>query len=298
MNLLVFLASAIIIFLVAALYSLKRQIKHILLQIKEMNEGESNKYLSISLINKDIIELAAEFNRKIESEEELRRSVIDHETKLKESIANISHDFRTPLTSIIGYIQLLQKSEIDEFQRKNLNIIYKKSYELKNLVDDFFELAVLESNETDLSFNRINIGNLISDIILENVQTLEKANLNLEFNILDNSCFICADEKMLRRIMQNLISNAVKYSTKDVIISLVKKDRVQIKVKNSIGIIEDINTERIFERFYMEDKSRSKKGTGLGLAIVKLLTEKMDGTIMAESENGYLEIVIEFKAIS
>lgn len=166
MNLLLFLASAIIIFLVAALYSLKRQIKHILLQIKEMNEGESNKYLSISLISKDIIELAAKFNRKIESEEELRRNVIDHETKLKESIANISHDFRTPLTSIIGYIQLLQKSEIDEFQRKNLNIIYKKSYELKNLADDFFELAVLESNETALSFNRINIGNLISDIIL------------------------------------------------------------------------------------------------------------------------------------
>lgn len=298
MNLLLFLASAIIIFLVTALYSLKRQIKHMLLQIKEMNEGESNKYLSISLINKDIIKLAAEFNRKIESEEELRRSVIDHEIRLKESIANISHDFRTPLTSIIGYIQLLQKSEIDEFQRKNLNIIYKKSYELKNLVDDFFELAVLESNETDLSFNRINIGNLISDIILENVQILEKTNLNLEFNIPDNSYFICADEKMFRRIMQNLISNAVKYSTKDVIISLVKKDRVQIKVKNSIRTTEDINTERIFERFYMEDKSRSKKGTGLGLAIVKLLTEKMNGTIMAESENGYLEIVIEFKAIS
>lgn len=298
MNLLLFLASAIIIFLVAALYSLKRQIKHILLQIKEMNEGESNKYLSISLINKDIIELAAEFNRKIESEEELRRSVIDHETRLKESIANISHDFRTPLTSIIGYIQLIQKSKIDEVQRRNLNIISKKSYELKNLVDDFFELAVLESNETALSFNRINIGNLISDIILENIQMLEEAKLNLEFNIPDNSYFINVDEKMFRRIMQNLISNAVKYSTKDIIISLVKKDRVQIKVKNSIRTTEDINTERIFERFYMEDKSRSKKGTGLGLAIVKLLTEKMNGTIMAESENGYLEIVIEFKAIS
>lgn len=263
-----------------------------------MNEGESNKYLSISLISKDIIELAAKFNRKIESEEELRRNVIDHETKLKESIANISHDFRTPLTSIIGYIQLLQKSEIDEFQRKNLNIIYKKSYELKNLVDDFFELAVLESNETALSFNRINIGNLISDIILGKYPNFGKLNLNLEFDIPDNSYFICADEKMFRRIMQNLISNAVKYSTKDIIISLVKEDRIQIKIKNSIRNTEDINTKRIFERFYMEDKSRSKKGTGLGLAIVKLLTEKMNGTIMAESENGYSEIVIEFKAIS
>lgn len=122
--------------------------------------------------------------------------------------------------------------------------------------------------------------------------------MNLEFDIPDNSYFICADEKMFRRIMQNLISNAVKYSTKDIIISLVKEDRIQIKIKNSIRNTEDINTKRIFERFYMEDKSRSKKGTGLGLAIVKLLTEKMNGTIMAESENGYLEIVIEFKAIS
>lgn len=297
MNLLLLLAVIIIIFLFASLYNVKKQIKHMLLQIKEMNVDGSNRYLSISLINKEIIELAAELNRKIESEEELRRSVVEHEIKLKESIANISHDFRTPLTSIIGYVQLIEKSQIDEVQRKNLNIISKKSYELKNLVDDFFELAVLESNETALCFERINIGNLISDIILENVQILEEANLNLEFNIPDNSYFIYADQKMLRRIMQNLISNAVKYSTKEVIISLEKKDRVQIKVKNSIRNTEHINTERIFERFYMEDKSRSKKGTGLGLAIVKLLAEKMDGTIIVGSENGYLEIAIEFKTI-
>ena len=192
----------------------------------------------------------------------------------------------------------MQKSELDEKQEKNLKIVQKKSHELKNLVNDFFELSLLESDETLPCFIRINICNLISDIVIENVQVLEEANLNLEFNIPDNPLFIYADEMMVRRIMQNLISNAVKYSNKDLIITVEKKDIIQINVRNSIDNIKDINAEKLFDRFYMGDQSRSGKGTGLGLAIVKLLVEKMNGNISAKVINGYLEIAIEFKIIN
>ena len=297
MKLLVILLIIIIMFLFAVLYNVKRQIKDMLMQIKQININKSNNNISISLINKDIIELAAEINRNIDYQNELRRGVVNQERELKDSIANISHDLRTPLTSIIGYIQLLMKSELNDNQEKNLKIVQKKSYELKNLVNDFFELSLLESDETLPCFIRINICNLISDIVIENVEILEKANLSLEFNIPNDPLFIYADEIMIRRIMQNLISNAVKYSNKDLIIILEQKDKIQINVRNSINNTKDINIEKLFDRFYMGDKSRSKTGTGLGLAIVKLLTEKMNGTISAKVLNDYLEIIIEFEEV-
>lgn len=295
MELLVILLIIIIMFLFAVLYILKRQIKDMLMQIKEININKSNNNISISLINEDIVELATEINRNIDYQNELRRGVVKQERELKDSIANISHDLRTPLTSIIGYTQLLEKGELNKNQEKNLKIIQKKSYELKNLVNDFFELSLLESDETLPCFIRINICNLISDIVIENVEILEEANLNLEFNIPDSPLFIYADEIMIRRIMQNLISNAVKYSNKDLIITIGKKDKIQINVRNSIGNTKDINAEKLFDRFYMGDQSRTGKGTGLGLAIVKLLVEKMNGNIRAKVINGYLGITVEFK---
>ncbi|SFD15314.1 sensor histidine kinase [Clostridium uliginosum] len=285
-----------IIFLFVVLYNVKRQIKNILSQIKEINSGDLNN-ISVSLVNNDVIELAAEINRIINTKDELRIEVLKSEKNLKESIANISHDFRTPLTSIIGYIQLLGRSKLDEKQRGYLEITQNKSYELKNLADDFFELSVLESSEVTPIFTRINVENLLSYVILENIKMIEDANLNLEVNISHKPVFIYADEAMLKRIMQNLISNAVKYSKKDFIITLEEKDQVRIKVKNSIDDEENIDTEKLFERFYKCDKARSKKGTGLGLAIVKLLTEKMNGTVSAIAIRGYLEIVINFKVI-
>jgi len=297
MKLLVILLIIIIIFLFVVLYILKRQIKDMLMQIKETNITKSNNNISISLINKDIIELAAEINKNIDYQNELRRGVVNNERELKDSIANISHDLRTPLTSIIGYIQLLEKSELTENQDKNLKIIYKKSYELKNLVTDFFELSLLESDETLPCFIRINICNLISDIVIENVEILEKANLSLEFNIPNDPLFIYADEIMIRRIMQNLISNAIRYSNKDLIVTLEQKDKIQINVRNSIDNAKDVNSEKLFDRFYKGDESRSGKGTGLGLAIVKLLVEKMNGTICAKVVKDYLEIIIEFELV-
>lgn len=245
------------------------------------------------MINSEIVELAAEINRIIRAKDELNMEVFKNEKNLKQSIANISHDFRTPLTSIIGYIQLLEKSKLDDNQKKYLHIICNKSYELKNLADDFFELSILEFKEMIPDLVKINVGNLLSNVILENINLIEEYKLNISINIDNAPIFIYADKYMLKRIFQNLISNAVKYSAGMISISLSRDENAIIKIKNSIDN-NNIDTEKIFERFYKCDESRSKKGTGLGLSIVKLLTEKMNGDVNAKIINGYLEISVKF----
>ncbi|SHJ27604.1 Signal transduction histidine kinase [Clostridium cavendishii DSM 21758] len=291
--LLIFLIAFIIVLFII-LYNLKRQIRRISSQIKDINNGDLTN-ISLSLINEDVVELAAQINRIISDKDELTCKVVKSEKKLKESIGNISHDFRTPLTSIIGYIQLLERSNLDEKQEKNLSTIKHKANDLKILADDFFELAVLDSNDIEPNFKKVNLGNLLSDVVLGNIKTIENANLKFSVNISEKPIFVYADEFMLKRIIQNLISNAIKYATNDFNISLVEEEKVKIKFKNSVDENDDIDVERLFERFYKGDKARGKKGTGLGLSIVKILAEKMSGEVNGTLKNGYLEISVELK---
>lgn len=290
----ILILSLSVILLISYVFHLKVQIRSIAKQLENILEGKTEKKIDISLLDKDIEYLAGNINRNINFQKQLRIEVLRDEQKLKDSIANISHDLRTPLTSIMGYLQLLEKSELSEKQREKINILKKKSETLQNLVTSFFEITVIENNNIHINLEKINLNNFLSDALLQNIVSFKEAGIEPIFDLLSTTIFIEADKMVLQRIVQNLISNILKYGSNYVKISLTRKENVELSFANKVKEPEKIDVNLLFEKFYTADRSRSSGSTGLGLCIVKLLAEKINAKAYAEIEEDILTLKIVF----
>lgn len=290
----ILILSISIILLISYVFHLKTQIKSIGKQLENISEGKTEKKIDISLLDKDIEYLAGNINRNINFQKQLRIEVLRNEQKLKDSIANISHDLRTPLTSIIGYLQLLEKSEVSENQREKINILKKKSEILHNLITSFFEITIIENDNVHIKLEKINLNNFLSDALLQNIVSFKKAGIEPIFNLPNATIFIKSDKIILQRIVQNLISNILKYSSSYVKISLAQKEHVELSFSNKVQDHKKIDVNLLFEKFYIADRSRSSGSTGLGLSIVKLLANKINATAVAQMEDDILTLKIIF----
>lgn len=213
------------------------------------------------------------------------------EVMRSEFAANVSHELKTPLTSIKGFAETLKMVKDDETRNKFLDIIYVESERLTRLINDILTLSEIENKDAALYFEKINITELMKDIekIIEPAAKFK--NISMEFKLDDEDIFVNGDSDKFKQMIINLVDNAVKYTNENgwVKVSLTKNDKIAvIKVSdNGIGIDEKY-IPRIFERFYRVDKARSRKigGTGLGLAIVKHTVILMNGTIDVKSKLG------------
>lgn len=290
----ILILSLSVILLISYVFHLKVQIRSIGKQLENILEGKTEKKIDISLLDKDIEYLAGNINRNINFQKQLIIEVLRDEQKLKDSIANISHDLRTPLTSIMGYLQLLEKSELSEKQREKINILKKKSEILQNLVTSFFEITVIENNNIHINLEKINLNNFLSDALLQNIVYFKEAGIEPIFDLPNTTIFIEADKIVLQRIVQNLISNVLKYGSSYVKISLTGKENVELSFANKVKNPEKIDVNLLFEKFYIADRSRSSGSTGLGLSIVKLLAKKINAKAHAEIEEDILTLKIVF----
>lgn len=290
----ILILSLLIILLILYVYYLKTQIKSMGKQLENISEGKTEKKIDISLLDKDVEYLAGNINRNINFQKQLRIEVLRNEQKLKDSIANISHDLRTPLTSIIGYLQLLEKSELSEKQREKINIIKKKSEMLQKLITSFFEITIIENDNVHINLEKINMNNFLSDALLQNIVAFKDANITPIFDLPKTTIFVEGDKMILQRIVQNLISNITKYGSSYAKISLSQKERIELSFANKVEDPKKINVDLLFEKFYTSDKSRSSGSTGLGLSIIKLLAEKINAKAVAEIEEDILTLKIVF----
>ncbi|NFD29559.1 HAMP domain-containing histidine kinase [Clostridium botulinum] len=278
------------------LFSYKRQIRDITGQIKEFKERKTNRKINTEIADKDIEELACEVNEYLELYKRNEEEKIVFENTLKQGIANMSHDLRTPLTSIIGYLKLLENDEIDK--KEALDILKNKTNKLNILINDFFELASIESEDYELDMIKVNLTNIVRDEILSLYEAFQDKGLKPKINILDKPIFIMSDKDSLERIIDNLLSNTLKYAEKDIEINLEESnDKVILKISNICTSIDEKDVLYMFDRFYMADKVRKGQGTGLGLSIVKSLMEKMDGIITSKFEQNRVSIICEWKYI-
>lgn len=278
------------------LFSYKRQIRDITNQIRVFKERKTNKKINTQIVDKDIEELALQINEYLELYKRNEQEKIIFENTLKQGIANMSHDLRTPLTSIIGYLKLLQNDEIDK--KEALDILKNKTNKLNVLINDFFELASIESEDYELDMTKVNLTNVVRDEILSLYEAFQRKGLEPKINILDKPIFIMSDKDSLERIIDNLISNTLKYAEKDIEINLEKSnDKVILKISNICTSIDEKDVLHMFDRFYMADKVRKGQGAGLGLSIVRSLMEKMDGIITSRCEQNRLSIICEWKYI-
>ena len=286
------LTFALIVLLIRHI-SVKRQIKNIDKQLND--ESPRSRSISIELADNSVESLALTINRLIEEHSQIVLDIEKDNQYLKNSIADISHDMRTPLTSIIGYLQLLKQRDFESEQAQHLNIALEKSQYLRKLLTDFHELSTLNANHTATELVKIDLAGMVSEIILDSVEEFTQKGFVPIFEMADNPVFIAGDVGKLRRIIQNLVSNCLKYSCGDVMFSTITgNNTIILTIENPINILNEIDSNRLFDRFYKADYSRSEQGTGLGLAITKLLVESMGGEISACVNNGVFTVKIDF----
>ena len=286
-----FLLICSIFILACSLFSITRTIRNINKQIKEKRK------IRVSLSNRDIEELAYAINQKDTLHKKLQVQIKQEEDQLKQSISNISHDLRTPLTSIQGYLTLLQECEDKQEQDQYIEIIKAKTDYLTDLVQEFYDLSVVENEQFDVECEKVDINRIVTDCLIEKyyefgeiqpiIQT-EKSPVwiygnNLIYNTLTNKViaispvWIYGNNLICKRIIENLITNAIRYSDNYIEVSINQEGVFMIK--NSTQSLDEMDINLLFSKFYTVDKSRTKGGSGLGLYIVKELLKKIDGKI-------------------
>ncbi|WP_251861148.1 HAMP domain-containing sensor histidine kinase [Clostridium sp. Marseille-Q2269] len=287
------------VFLAMRLFYLEKQIDSLIKQLAYINESNIHRKITIGLINKRIETLCKKINEIIDIKNQSEANKVKQEKHLRQTIANMSHDIRTPLTSIMGYIQFMKLDNITEEEKNHyLCIAEKRAKALECLLNDFYELSLIESLDYELDLKRLNINKVLQEIILEKYADFANKNIEPSIEIPDKNIYIIAEEGALGRVIDNLLSNTIKYAKESIKISLKHEDNtVVLTISNIAANLTLQDVENIFDRFYMADKTRTGKGTGLGLSIAKGLVEKMNGNMKADMKNNMFNIYCIFSII-
>ncbi len=269
-----------------SLISWKRQICEITRQIGE------DRQLRISLSNKDIEKLAGTINEKNDLEQKTKIRMLQEKEQLKQSIANISHDIRTPLTSIQGYLALLKSCENKEEQEHYLSVIQAKADYLTELLQIFYDLSLIDREDFILETETLDINRMVTNCLIDKYNELKELSPIIKTE--HAPVWISGNTVACKRIIENLISNAIRYSN-DAIEIAIDANGV-FTVKNTAPELKNTDVTMLFQKFYTADTSRSNGNTGLGLYIVKELLNKIEGGIKAvHYENNVLTIAVYFK---
>lgn len=290
-----------LVFIFTFFYITKRKMKQIEAMargVKEIAKGnlayriEMKGQDEIASLTGNINHMAEELMVKIEKERKV-------EKQKNELITNVSHDLRTPLTSIMGYLSLLRDGKYENNQQHNeyIKIAYSKSEQLQNLIEDLFEYTKLTDENFVLDLQEVCINKLLDQLIEELVPQIEERSLTIEKKFSDEDLYAVVDSEQTVRLFDNLLMNAIKYSKDngEILVSLEKQpNNLKISVANYSEEFTKEELENLFERFYKKDQSRSRveEGSGLGLAIAKNIVELQGGEIQAEYEDGVIRFII------
>lgn len=271
----------IALFFAFRLFRLKRQLRDITAQLNERTNENTEKKITVALIDGDLSRLAAAVNRTLDLQKKLRIDMRRSELKLKDSIASLSHDLRTPLTSILGYLQLSLEPECPSDKRRNyLETADDKAHALKSMIGSLYELSALDIRETPLQTEKIDLNLLLGDVLAGQYEAFQKLGITLNLNRPGHPVWIVGDPVACTRIIQNLLNNSLRYAKQSVKIQLQEAGNYAFfSICNPAPNLKAEDIKHLFERFYTADRSRSSKGSGLGLYIVKTLLEKMNGKI-------------------
>ncbi|KQL54158.1 histidine kinase [Heyndrickxia shackletonii] len=290
-----------LVFIFTFFYITKRKMKQIEAMargVKEIAKGnlayriEMKGQDEIASLTGNINHMAEELMVKIEKERKV-------EKQKNQLITNVSHDLRTPLTSIMGYLSLLRDGKYENNQQHNeyIKIAYSKSEQLQNLIEDLFEYTKLTDENFVLDLQEVCINKLLDQLIEELVPQIEERSLTIEKKFSDEDLYAVVDSEQTVRLFDNLLMNAIKYSKDngEILVSLEKQpNNLKISVANYSEEFTKEELENLFERFYKKDQSRSRveEGSGLGLAIAKSIVELQGGEIQAEYEDGVIRFII------
>ncbi|ADQ61907.1 HAMP domain-containing histidine kinase [Lactobacillus delbrueckii subsp. lactis] len=275
------------------------QLRHIISELHYIANGHFDHRISFS-VNNDMQKVIDSINSLVDS----TMGAINEEKAIEQSkdelITNVSHDIRTPLTSIIGYLGLLKNGAVtsQEDMLKYINIAYDKAEQMKSLANDLFEYTTLKSTKTKLNVTPINIKGMMEQVAAGFELEAEKKGIAFSVKARPDDLIVNADVEKLVRVYNNLISNALKYaagaSRINLVANLINHEQVELRVENNGEPIPKDKLKKIFDRFYRVESSRNTKtgGTGLGLSIVQGAVELHGGTIRCESNKDWTSFII------
>lgn len=281
------LAAAILLLKWALLRASLREVSR---ELAEKLRTDTNTLISLSSGDRAVRALAAQMNIQLQALRRERLRLQKGDAELKNAITNVSHDLRTPLTAICGYLELLEKEEHSEKARRYLAVIRERSQAMRDLTEELFRYSMAAAAAEEMTRQPVSVKDVLEQSLAGFYGSLTEKGISPEIRLPNGPVTRNLDPAALRRIFDNLLNNALKYSDGDLQVSLTEAGEAVFS--NAAGKLDCVQTQRLFDRFYTVETASGS--TGLGLSIAHMLVEKMGGEIGAEYVSGRLRIFVRF----
>lgn len=277
----------LVVFLVIKIICMQKSIREIRTLFREHLSTDTNALITVSSKDRQICQFAAEINTELRTLQKLRRRFLNGDRELKEAVTNISHDLRTPITAISGYLELLEQEKKSENVEKYLSYIENRTNALKALTEELFRYTVILSTET-LTLEPVDVKAVLEESLLGFYGALTEKGIVPNVQITERQVIRSLNRPALSRVFGNILNNVLKYSDGDLSVEL--RENGEIIFGNTAYHLDEVQVNKLFNRFYTVESARNS--TGLGLSIARTLTEQMGGEIFAEYEDHFLRIVL------
>lgn len=292
----IFFLMCMVLFLLAAVCyqqfvfgrGIQDKLKKISEKLSEILEKDSDEKVMVFTDNKALISLSGQINRMLLDRQKVKADYRKQELSTKKMLANISHDMKTPLTVILGYLEIMRmEKKEDEMLQK----VEAKARQVMELINQFFTLAKLEAGDVNIEMAKIDAGELCRENVLGFYELLLSKEFTVDISIPEKKFYVQGDKESINRILNNLLSNAIRYGSDGKYIGLFLREEgneIHIDIVDKGKGIEKQFAKSVFERLYTMEDSRNREiqGNGLGLTIAKTLARQMGGDILLESEPG------------
>lgn len=287
------LLTGICIFMAGKLFLMWKAADEIRQEFAERLKADSNVEIALSSRDAHMRRLAADMNQQLKLLRQEHIRYVRGDMEIKHAITNLSHDLRTPLTAVCGYMELLQKEEASDSAKKYLTIIKQRVDALKDMTEELFQYSIIMSAEHTDKKEKISLNRALEECVAAHYGALKAVGIEPEIRMADCTVYCEGNSQSVSRILQNMMSNAIKYSDGD--LEIVLKEDGRIYFSNTASGLDEIQTGHLFERFYTVENGRAS--TGLGLSIAKTLVEEMGGRIEACYCDNVLSVIITFPAL-
>lgn len=295
MHILVGILIVIIALQAMALWKYQRQVKDICRQLAFVMKNDSNMMITREFDFGGIGRLVDILNDFLAMRRKERKGYLEKEKMIADTYTNISHDIRTPLTSLDGYFQLLETCEDAGEQKRYVGIIQERIQSLKEMLEELFMYTKLKNEAYRLEMSECCLNRILKETIFSYYEDWTKRGIEPEIQVDEKLLYVKGNPQGLRRVIQNIIKNGLDHGEKKIKIILTGgEEQIVLRIGNRVSRPEDIDVSQVFERFYKADAARTKSSTGLGLSIAKELVLRMDGQIEAKMEEGEFWVEIRF----
>ncbi len=288
-------ATITVIILILIICDYRRQVKKICRHLAFLKDHRTNMRLSASLPFSELNDLIDGVNEIIDLSHKIEFSAQRNEIGLKETITNLSHDIRTPLTSMDGYFQLLQQCASEQERLHYIAVIQSRISVLKEILEELFTYAKLQNEAYTLELESLDFGKCVRDTVFSFYDEFQNKGIVPKISFCEVQLPIIGNEEALHRTIQNIIKNALEHGDSSIFLGLTcKKSEVVFCCSNNVQNPDKIDPLKVFTQFYKADSARTHNSTGLGLFIAKGLVERMNGWIIASLQGSIFKVEIGF----